>query len=93
MAVKIRFQRFGAPQKPFFRLVVIDGRKKRNGAFIQAIGTYDPRTKSFKVDSDKIKLWLSRGAQMSDTAQSLYKKHLKTQQQLTDLPEVTVTQP
>lgn len=82
MAVKIRFQRFGAPKRPFYRLVVIDQRKKRDGAVIEAVGTYNPLNKEFKVDDDKIKLWLSRGAKFSDTVQSLYKKHLKIQPQV-----------
>ncbi len=76
MAAKLRFQRLGRPQHPFFRLVVVDSRKKRDGSVIERLGNYNPKTKEFKFDEEKVKLWLSRGATPSETVNNLLKKHL-----------------
>jgi len=86
MVVKIRFQRYGAPKKPFYRLVVIDGRKKRDGKSIDVIGFYDPRKKSGQIDTAKLDLWVSKGAQLSQTAYSVVKKWKKQQQKTVDAP-------
>jgi small subunit ribosomal protein S16 len=76
MAVKIRMKRVGAKNKPVFRIVVADGRSPRDGKFIEEIGTYQPRKKgdNFTLDLDRIKYWLSKGAQPSDTVASFIKK-------------------
>ncbi len=76
MAVKIRMKRVGAKNKPVFRIVVADGRSPRDGKFIEALGTYQPRKKSdnFSLDLDRIKYWLSKGAQPSETVASFIKK-------------------
>ncbi len=76
MVVRLRFQRLGRPKKPFFRLVAVDGRKKRDGAVIDNLGYYNPKTKEFKFNSEKVKLWFSRGAVPSETVNNLLKKRL-----------------
>ena len=79
MAVKIRMKRVGAKNAPVFRIVVADGRSPRDGKFIEEIGTYQPRKKenNFKLDLDRAKYWLSKGAQPSDTVASFIKKAVK----------------
>ena len=76
MSVKIRLRRMGTRGKPFYRIVVADSRTARDGRFIDALGYYDPRTDppKIKIDEEKALLWLSRGAQPSDTAEALLKK-------------------
>ena len=76
MAVKIRMKRVGAKNAPVFRIVVADGRRPRDGKFIEEIGTYQPRKKAdnVKLDLERVKYWLSKGAQPSDTVASFIKK-------------------
>ena len=76
MAVKIRMKRVGAKNAPVFRIVVADGRSPRDGKFIEEIGTYQPLKKgdNFKLDLDRAKYWLGKGAQPSDTVASFIKK-------------------
>jgi len=77
MAVKIRLRRMGAKKNPFYRVVVADSRYPRDGRFIEEVGYYDPLTEpsTFKVDGEKIKDWIRKGAQPTDTVKSLLKKH------------------
>ncbi len=74
--VKIRLTRLGAHKKPFYRLIVADSRERRDGPFIDILGTYDPlkEPSEIKVDLDKARLWLSKGAQPTDTAKRLMQK-------------------
>lgn len=60
--------RIGTNKKPFYRVVVIDERSKRNGAYLDLLGTYNPLTepKDIKIDKVKLDAWLKKGAQMSD---------------------------
>lgn len=76
LSVKIRLRRIGAKKKPFYRVVVADSRTPRDGRFIEQLGYYDPTTEPpvLKIDEEKAKLWLSRGAQPTDTAGALLKK-------------------
>ena len=71
--VKIRLKRLGAKKRPYYRLVVADARSPRDGRFIEELGTYDPITKpaTLRIDEEKVRAWMSRGAQPSDTARSL----------------------
>ena len=64
--VKIRLKRMGAHKKPFYRVVVADSRRARDGKFIEEIGYYNPLTEppTIKIDDEKAKTWLSNGAQM-----------------------------
>jgi small subunit ribosomal protein S16 len=76
MPVRIRLRRMGAKKRPFYRLVVANSTSPRDGRFIETLGYYDPLTEpaTVKVDEEKALLWLSRGAQPSDTAEYLLKK-------------------
>ncbi len=76
MPVRIRLMRMGSKRRPFYRFVVADSRNKRDGAFLDQVGYYNPVVKPFeiKVDEAKIFDWLSKGAQISEGARSLLKK-------------------
>lgn len=76
MSVKIRLQRVGTKKKPFYRVVAMDSRNKRDGRVIEFIGRYQPivKDKQFAVDEEKVLKWLSQGAQPTDTVQQLLKK-------------------
>ena len=75
MAVKIRLRRMGKKKAPFYRIIVADSRDKRDGRFIEEIGTYDPNTdpSTFKVNEESAKKWLSVGAQPTDTVAKIFK--------------------
>ena len=75
--VKIRLKRIGANKRPFYRIVVADSRYPRNGRSLEEIGTYDPNTSpsTVKIDADKAKDWLGKGAQPTDTVRALLKKN------------------
>jgi len=71
MPVRIRLSRGGAKKRPFYRIVVADSRRARDGKFIDQIGTYNPMLPKdsadrIKMDVDKAKEWISKGAQPSD---------------------------
>ncbi len=74
--VKIRLTRLGAHKKPFYRLIVADSRARRDGPFIEILGTYDPlkEPSEVKIDLEKAKYWLQKGAQATDTAKKLMQK-------------------
>jgi len=76
LAVKIRLQRLGRKKKPFFRIIVIDSRKRRDGRYLEKIGYYDPLTKpaTVKIDKEKVLAWLEKGAIPSDTVFNLLQK-------------------
>lgn len=76
MAVKIRLQRHGSKKRPFYRLVAADSRSKRDGRYLEIIGTYNPTTDpaSVKIDSEKANKWLNEGAKPTDTVKNLFKK-------------------
>jgi small subunit ribosomal protein S16 len=75
--VKIRLKRMGSKKNPFYRLVVADSRYPRDGRFLEEIGYYNPTTNpsEVKIDVDKAKDWLSKGAQPTDTVRALLKKN------------------
>ncbi|MGN1114112.1 MAG: 30S ribosomal protein S16 [Oscillospiraceae bacterium] len=77
MAVKIRLRRIGAKKAPFYRVVVADSRFSRDGRFIEEIGYYDPtkETPVIKIDDEKAKSWIAKGAQPTDTVKALLKKN------------------
>jgi len=74
--VKIRLQRVGSKNRPSYRLVVVDSRAPRDGAFINIIGHYNPLTdpETVVIDEDKALYWLKQGVQPTDTATRLLKK-------------------
>ena len=69
--VKIRLKRLGYKKNPSYRIVVIDGRAKREGAPIEELGYYNPKTKEMKLNVEKAKARLSQGAQASETVMYL----------------------
>ena len=75
MAVKIRLARRGAKKAPFYRIVVADARSPRDGAFIDRVGTYNPRTQpsEINVDVEKAQKWLGKGAQPTEQVRKLLK--------------------
>ncbi len=75
--VKIRLMRMGSMKNPHYRLVVVDGRSKRSGDYIEQIGYYDPRettAEHLRVDAERAKHWMAQGAQPTDTALRLLQK-------------------
>jgi small subunit ribosomal protein S16 len=74
--VKIRLARFGAHKRPFYRMVVADSRARRDGPFVEIIGTYDPMKEpsEIKIDLEKASYWLQKGAQPTDRAKKLLQK-------------------
>ncbi len=74
--VRIRLRRMGRRNRPFYRVVVADGRSPRDGKFIELIGHYNPLTdpETISIDEEKALKWLRSGAQPSDTVRSLLSK-------------------
>ena len=89
MAVKIRMKRLGRRNRPFYRIVVIDSRKRRDGKAIEELGWYNPilqTEKNYELKVDRILYWIENGAQPSNTVRNLlkwegvlYRVHLKKQ--------------
>ena len=67
----IRLSRVGARKQPYYRVVVIDKERARNGRSVEVVGTYNPRTNPGSIDlkRDRIDYWLSKGAQASERVQ------------------------
>ena len=72
--LKLRFKRTGRKRSPFYRLVIMENTSRRDGRPIDELGYYDPLTKKYKFDADKIKKWLSNGVQPTEMVTSLLKK-------------------
>ena len=76
MAVKMRLTRMGDKKNPFYRVVVADSRKSRDGEYVDLIGTYNPlkNPEEIKLDNEKASRWLANGAQPTDTVKVLLTK-------------------
>ncbi len=75
--VKIRLKRFGAKKRPYYRVVVVDSRKRRDGRTIEEIGYYRPVEKSseqVRINRERVENWRSKGALLSKTVDSLLRK-------------------
>ena len=74
--VKIRLKRMGAKKRPFYRIVVADSRSPRDGRFIEELGYYDPLKNPAEIKIDEVRAvdWLKKGAQLTETARSLFNK-------------------
>ena len=74
--VRIRMQRVGKPHQPHFRIVAIPGTKARDAAGLEILGHYHPdlKTEKITVKGDRLKYWLSQGAQPSDTLRTVLKE-------------------
>lgn len=78
MALKIRLRQQGRNNRPFYRLVVADGRSPRDGKYVEAIGWYNPfastADQEFSLNAERAQHWLSQGAVLTDSAQALIMK-------------------
>ena len=77
--LSIRLRRTGRAKRPYYRVVVADSRKARDGRFVEVLGHYDPRANpsAFDLDGDRARYWIERGARPSETVRSLLKRQLK----------------
>ena len=80
MAVTIRLMRFGKKGFPNYRIVAVDSRKKRNGAYLDRVGFYNPLTKpaSIEIDEKKVTYWLEKGASISEGMRKLLGKKINS---------------
>ena len=78
VGVKIRMTRMGSKKKPFYRIVAVDSRKKRDGVYLEKLGTYHPLVddaeKAVVINEERIKHWLNHGAKPSHTVKTLLNK-------------------
>ncbi|MCX8069335.1 MAG: 30S ribosomal protein S16 [Thermodesulfovibrionales bacterium] len=74
--VKLRLTRMGSHKKPFYRIVAADSRARRDGPFIEIVGTYNPLKEPSEVvlKNDRIEYWISKGAKPTDTVKKLIEK-------------------
>ena len=77
MALVIRLRKLGARHKPFFRIAVTESARARDGRFLEELGWYDPKKEGLnsKVDIERVRHWLSKGAKPSDTVRTILKRH------------------
>ena len=82
MAVKIRLARHGKKKSPFYRIVAADVQAKRDGRFIENLGTYDPNIDPAAVvlKVERVQYWLDQGATPTDTVRSLLSEHMKAEE-------------
>lgn len=78
MAVKLKLTRLGSKKHPFYRVVAANDETRRDGRPLEFLGYYDPMVNPVQVrlDAEKIRAWLGRGAEPTDTVRSLLRKHL-----------------
>jgi len=74
--LSIRLRRTGSTKRPYYRVVVADSRAWRDGRFVEVLGHYDPRKNPavVKIDTERAKHWIAKGAKASDTVKSLLKR-------------------
>jgi small subunit ribosomal protein S16 len=74
--LRIRLRRIGKTKKPFYRLVVAEQLAKRDGRFVETVGSYDPHANppATIVDAEKVKAWIAKGAQPSESAEKVLKR-------------------
>jgi len=74
--VRIRLMRMGRKRRPFYRVVAADSRAPRDGKFLEVLGYYDPLKEpfEFKVNEEKVKKWLEKGAEPTETVRALLRK-------------------
>ena len=75
MAVKMRLTRVGSKKNPIYRVVIADSRSPRDGKFIEIVGRYNPQTdpSTIELKEDKVREWLAKGAQPTDSVRKLLK--------------------
>jgi small subunit ribosomal protein S16 len=76
MAVRIRLARMGRKKRPFYRIVVASSEARRDGRFLEVVGTYDPMQEpaAISIKHDKLQVWLDQGAQPTETVRTLIAK-------------------
>ena len=76
----IRLARIGKKKHPYYRVVVTEKTRPRNGRFVEVVGTYDPLKKpaAVQINNDRVQYWLGKGAQPSDTVRSLIRSNQKS---------------
>lgn len=74
--LRIRLRRVGKTKKPYYRLVLAEGRDKRDGDFIETLGSYDPHANppAAQIDEAKVREWMAKGAQPSEAAAKILKR-------------------
>jgi len=79
MAVTLRLMRFGKKGEALYRIVALDKRKKRDGKYLEKIGTYNPQTQpqTIEINQEKFDSWIKKGAEVSEGLQRLLKKKRK----------------
>lgn len=75
--VKIRLKRIGQRNRPYYRIVVTESQRSRDGKYLESLGHYNPRDKALVVDKERADHWLSKGAQPSATAGRLLRRYAK----------------
>ena len=76
MAMKLRLTRMGCKKRPFYRIVAMDSKNRRDGRALEFLGYYNPMVDpaEIKVDSEKVRSWIERGAKPTDTVRALLQK-------------------
>ena len=76
--LSIRMRRTGSKKRPYYRVVVTEGRTPREGSFLEILGTYNPRTKPATVEiaRGRVEHWIKQGARPSDSVRTLLARHL-----------------
>jgi small subunit ribosomal protein S16 len=76
--LSIRMRRTGSKKRPFYRVVVAEGRSKKEGEFVEVLGFYNPKAKPATVEIDRARVtyWISKGARPSDSVRTLLSRHL-----------------
>lgn len=76
MAVAIRLNRQGSKDRPYYKIVVVDSRARRDGRYIEQVGSYDPMKEgvNYTINLEKVDKWLANGAQPSETVNSMIRK-------------------
>ena len=77
MSARIRLKKFGTKKRPYYRIVVMDKMNARDGKSIEELGYYHPieaEDKQIKINAEKAKAWLDKGATVSDTVRSIFNK-------------------
>jgi small subunit ribosomal protein S16 len=77
MAVHIRLTRAGAKKAPYYHIIAADSRSRRDGRFLEALGSYRPSTGEVKIDEALVEKWVKNGAHMTETVRSLLRKHAR----------------
>tara|TARA_A100001015_G_scaffold319056_1_gene440806 strand:- start:850 stop:1317 length:468 start_codon:yes stop_codon:yes gene_type:complete len=91
MALKIRLQRHGTSHRPFYRMVVTEANARRDGRFVEVLGTYEPQASrvedEIKLKLDRIDYWKSVGAKATDTAASLIRRAHRGSDEVVSVPK------